>query len=140
MRLIVKEHTEQNISAIPSRLYKVEHFYYSEWVVPRNLYRAKIFRPIIIFLRSPEQKVMQGRNFSVIEILSIIKTKRELANIVRCNFYLVEACQLPQTCTSPKIIPTNKTETKCIFPPCLINKHALPDLRLAFTSSRCYAE
>ena len=43
---------------------------------------------------------------------------------------------------SPKVIPINKTETKCVFVPCpsnlrLINKHAVPDLRLAFTASRC---
>ena len=41
MRLTAKEHTEQNISAIPSRLYEVEHFCYSEWVVPRMLIHSK---------------------------------------------------------------------------------------------------
>ena len=51
-------------------------------------------------------------------MLSKIKIKRELASLVSCNFYLIEACQLPQTCTSLKVISTNKTETKCIFPPC----------------------
>ena len=43
MRLTAKEHTEQNISAIPSRLYEVEHFCYSEWVVPRMLIQSKDF-------------------------------------------------------------------------------------------------
>ena len=42
MRVTAKEHTEQ-ISAIPSRLYKVEHFCYSTWVVLRMLIQSKDF-------------------------------------------------------------------------------------------------
>ena len=43
MRQTAKEHTEQNISAIPGRLYEAEHFCYSEWVVPRMLIQSKDF-------------------------------------------------------------------------------------------------
>ena len=43
MRLTAKEHTEQNISAIPSRLDRVEYFSYFEWVVPRVHIQSKDF-------------------------------------------------------------------------------------------------
>ena len=43
MSLKAKEHTKQNISAIPSRLYEVEHFCYSEWVLPRMIIQSKDF-------------------------------------------------------------------------------------------------
>ena len=43
MRLTAKEHTEQNISAIPSSLDGVEYFSYFKWVVPRVLIHSEDF-------------------------------------------------------------------------------------------------
>ena len=58
MRLTAKEQTGQNISAIPNRLYKVEHFCYSAWVVPRIAIQSKGFLADYNISTKPRQLCM----------------------------------------------------------------------------------
>ena len=78
-------------------------------------------------------------------MLSKIKIKRELASIVSCNFYLVEAYISVLLLYNSESHTYKQNRNKMYFSSCprnlrLINKHALSDLRLAITALRCYKE